>query len=135
MKGCDCIWRLCDGAQCHHSLSHRAETEQRHVMAFVPSPSEDQPCQFLLHLGDWIHLTDWTRTLKSYPLLMSPRIVWTSVPPRPTPPALVLLEKVVCRTSVSRRLSESAQTPIHHQGCVKNCLPFLFECSSTVWRL
>lgn len=54
-------------------------------MAFVPGPSEDRAWQSLLHLGDWIHLTDWTRTLKSYPLLMSQRIVWTCVPPCPTP--------------------------------------------------
>lgn len=32
------------------------------------------PCQILQHLRDWIHLTDWNGTLRSYPLLMSPEL-------------------------------------------------------------
>lgn len=49
-------------------------------------------------------------------------------PPVRPPPAVLLLEGVVCRASVGRCLSDSAQTPIHQQGF----LFLLLECSSSI---
>lgn len=54
------LWRFClshcDGAQCrcHHSVSQNRNTEQREIT---------DPLEVL---RDWIHLTDWTGTFRSY---------------------------------------------------------------------
>lgn len=53
---------------------------------------------------------------------MSQRIMWTCVPPLSDP------RGVVCRASVGRCLSDSAQTPIDQQGF----LFLLLECSSSI---
>lgn len=84
-----------------------SRTEQKHRAerhhGFCTSPSEGRPCQFLHHLRDRIHLTDWTVTLRSSPLLISQRIVWTSVPPLQPTLALPPLKE-----SCLQNISESA---------------------------
>lgn len=100
------------------------------IMALVFVPLRGRPCQPAQHLRDWIHPADWTGTLRSDSLLISPGIVWTSVSPRPLP---LLTEQDVCRASLNVQLSQFARTLIHQGYCVKNdFLFFLWKLHSSV---